>query len=96
MNKSMEWFTSCFLMTPVDWSIRHAIHHGRSGNLATAASEWNDTIWITKKEYLELPEDRRKMFRFFRQPILFFLVGPFLLWEVQYRSDVASNLLVYH
>jgi len=85
LNRAMEWMLSFMLMTPIDWTTRHASHHGRSGNLTMKSSEWNDTVWLTTKQYWELPADKRNKFRTIRNPILFFSVAPFFLWEVQYR-----------
>eukprot|EP01127_Copromyxa_protea_P001790 TRINITY_DN11705_c0_g1_i1.p1 TRINITY_DN11705_c0_g1~~TRINITY_DN11705_c0_g1_i1.p1 ORF type:complete len:333 (-),score=50.78 TRINITY_DN11705_c0_g1_i1:115-1113(-) len=84
-NRACEYLLSFYTATPVDWSVRHDIHHGRSGNLSKAPSEWNDTVWLTKNQFFELPEGQRKLYEFIRRPWVFFTVAPFLLWEVQYR-----------
>jgi len=85
LNRSVEHLLSFYVLTPVDWSVRHDIHHGRSGNISKAPSEWNDTIWHTKKQFFEMPASQRKIYEIVRKPVVFFVLGPLLLWEIQYR-----------
>jgi len=85
LNKQMEWLMSFFVVTPIDWTERHHVHHGRSGNLETGPAEWNDTIWLTVKEYKQLPYLQKLIFRFMREPVLFFTLAPIAVWEIQYR-----------
>jgi len=85
LNQSMEWILSFLVLTPIDWTGRHHVHHGRSGKLDTGPAEWNDTIWLTRNDYEKLPWAQRMLFRFMREPILFFTLAPIAVWEIQYR-----------
>jgi len=85
LNRVMEWVFSFAIITPVDWTVRHDAHHGRSGNLSTGSAEWNDTVFLTTDEYRALPPKKQTLYRVMREPIVFFVLAPIAVWEIQYR-----------
>jgi omega-6 fatty acid desaturase (delta-12 desaturase) len=84
-------FLSFFIGTPLYWTKSHKLHHGRSGNLSKKPKEWNDTIFFTVEQYNQLPVWQRWAYRIFRDPIFFFLLGPYLNWYVKYRIPFSFN-----
>eukprot|EP01126_Amoeba_proteus_P053489 TRINITY_DN651_c0_g1_i2.p1 TRINITY_DN651_c0_g1~~TRINITY_DN651_c0_g1_i2.p1 ORF type:complete len:303 (+),score=42.85 TRINITY_DN651_c0_g1_i2:232-1140(+) len=92
MNQCGEILISFFVWTPTDWSSKHKIHHGRSGDLSTGPANWNDTIYFTVEEYYGLPTWQRIIYRLFRDPLFFFTCVPFLNWCIKYRIPFLEAL----
>jgi len=92
MNTWGEWFLQFLVFTPVDWSKKHKIHHGGSGDLNKGPTEWNDTIYFTTEEYWALSPVLRSLYRFGRDPLFFFTVIPVLNWFVKYRIPFLEML----
>lgn len=70
--------------TPYDvWKRSHAIHHAHSGNLDHRGI--GDINTLTVDEYLSLPWWGRLRYRFYRHPIIMFLVGPAYVFLLQQR-----------
>ena len=75
------------------WRREHAKHHGSSGNLDRRGS---GDIWtLTVDEYLASPFLRRVKYRLYRNPILMFGFGAFLLFAYHYRiaKRIRSGIL---
>lgn len=90
-----EWILSCVVWTPPDWSYKHKVHHGDSGDLSKGVlqhfvltvegpAKWSDTVYFTTREYKALPPLKRKLYRFFRDPLVFFTCVPFLNWFIRF------------
>jgi len=92
MNSWGEWFMQFPIITPIDWSKKHKIHHGTSGDLTKGPTEWNDTIYFTTEEYWALSPVLRSLYRFGRDPLFFFTVIPILNWFVKYRIPFLEML----
>jgi len=84
-NKPLEWLESFMVLTPIDWTYKHAVHHGQSGDLSKNPAEWSDTIYFTVEQYKALPVWKRALYRIFRDPLFFYTAIPFLNWFVKYR-----------
>jgi len=91
-NSWGEFFMQFFIITPVDWSKKHKIHHGTSGDLSKGPSEWNDTIYFTTDEYYALSTPLRIGYRIIRDPFFFFTCIPILNWFVKYRIPFLEML----
>jgi len=87
-----EFFMQFFIITPVDWSKKHKIHHGTSGDLSKGPSEWNDTIYFTSDQYFALSTPLRIGYRIIRDPFFFFTCIPILNWFVKYRIPFLEML----
>jgi omega-6 fatty acid desaturase (delta-12 desaturase) len=92
MNSWGEWFMQFMVITPIDWSKKHKIHHGTSGDLNHGPTEWNDTIYFTTEQYWGLSPTFRTLYRIFRDPVFFFTVIPVLNWFVKYRIPFLEML----
>jgi omega-6 fatty acid desaturase (delta-12 desaturase) len=76
-------------LTPYDvWRRSHAIHHASSGNLEHRGI--GDINTLTVREYLALSRWRRLGYRFYRNPIVMFGLGPAYLFVVQHRLPIGS------
>ena len=73
-----------FTLTPYDvWKKAHAIHHGASGNLGRRGIGDIDTLTIV--EYRALSHLGRLKYRFMRNPITLFVIGPAFLFLLENR-----------
>lgn len=88
--KSMKWnnfwgaITSILTFTPYDyWRHEHAQHHAVAGNLDERG--FGDIWTLTVKEYLKSPLWTRIKYRFARNPICLFVIGPVILFFVVHR-----------
>lgn len=67
------------------WKNSHAKHHATSGNLDKRG---DGDIWIlTVEEYASAPFWKRMAYRFYRNPLVMFGLGPFGVFLVQYRFN---------
>lgn len=84
VNNFWGYVTGVLTFTPYDyWRHEHAIHHAGAGNLDKRGS---GDIWtMTIKEYLQSPLWKRITYRFARNPICLFLIGPAILFLVCHR-----------
>jgi omega-6 fatty acid desaturase (delta-12 desaturase) len=92
LNEWGEFFLQFIIITPVDWSKKHKMHHGTSGDLNKGPTEWNDTIYITTEEYFALSPTKRKLYRILRDPVFFFSIVPILNWFVKFRVPFVEML----
>ncbi|MFQ5754062.1 MAG: fatty acid desaturase, partial [bacterium] len=65
------------------WRHDHAIHHATSGDLDRR--EVGDIWTMTVSEYLQSPRFRRLTYRFYRNPLVMFGIGPFYIFLISYR-----------
>jgi len=70
------------------WTYEHSIHHATSGDL-DRRSVGDIKTW-TVDEYLGAPCWQRIRYRFYRNPIILFVVGPFLLFLIGYRLPLGK------
>src|SRR3989338_3969087 len=83
--KSMKWnnfwgvVTGILTFTPYDyWRHEHAQHHAAAGNLDERG--FGDIWTLTVSEYLKSPLGTRIKYRFARNPICLFIIGPAILF----------------
>ena len=75
-------------LTPYDvWRRSHSIHHSGSGNLARRGM--GDVHTLTVSEYYALSRLNRLLYRLYRNPIVFFGLGPGYLFLVQNRLPLG-------
>ena len=65
------------------WRKTHAYHHAHSGDLDFRG--FGDIETLTLREYLALSRGRRLAYRFYRHPLILFLVGPLFHFIVKHR-----------
>jgi omega-6 fatty acid desaturase (delta-12 desaturase) len=75
---------SLFTLTPyLYWRKGHAIHHASAGNLEHRGV--GDVYTMTVKEYLAQSPWGRLKYRFYRHPLVLFMLAPALLFFILYR-----------
>ncbi len=73
-----------FTLTPHGyWRDAHAIHHATSGDLDRRGI--GDVVVLTVREYEALPRWRRLAYRLYRNPLVFFGLGPIYLFVLKFR-----------
>ena len=71
------------------WRTQHARHHATSGDLDFRGIGDVDTI--TVKEYLDLNWWGRFKYRFYRHPLVMFLVGPSIVFFIAHRFPLKTK-----
>ncbi|SFB09710.1 omega-6 fatty acid desaturase (delta-12 desaturase) [Cohnella sp. OV330] len=70
------------------WKNSHAKHHATSGNLDKRG---DGDIWIlTVDEYASAPLWKRLAYRFYRNPVVMFGLGPVFVFMLQYRFNAKG------
>ncbi len=73
-----------FTLTPYAyWRDAHAIHHATSGDLDNRGI--GDVVVLTVREYEALSRWRRLGYRLYRNPLVFFGLGPVYLFVLKFR-----------
>ncbi len=65
------------------WRHNHAVHHATAGDLDRRGS--GDVMTLTVEEFNSLPRLRQWWYRTFRNPVVMFTVGAFLLFTIGHR-----------
>jgi acyl-lipid omega-6 desaturase (Delta-12 desaturase) len=83
-NDLLEFITGVLTFTPYrQWRHKHALHHATSGDLDRRGT---GDIWtLTVQEYLNAPRRKRLRYRFFRNPIVLFVIAPLYLFLIHHR-----------
>jgi len=77
-----------FTVTPYDvWKRAHSIHHSTSGNLDRRELGDIDTITVT--EFKALSRFGRFKYRFYRNPLILFLIGPSYIFLLTNRLPMG-------
>lgn len=77
-----------FTFTPYDyWKHAHAIHHASSGNLDKRGM--GDISTLTVNEYLQRGWLGRLLYRWYRNPITLFVIGPAYMFFLQHRLPIG-------
>jgi len=83
-NDAIGFVAGVLTFTPYAyWTHRHAIHHATSGNLDRRGT---GDIWtMTVREYQEASRWGRLRFRFYRNPLVLFVLGPAYMFLIHHR-----------
>ncbi|MGD6804560.1 fatty acid desaturase [Rossellomorea vietnamensis] len=86
VNRIVGTFVGVLTLFPFDqWGHEHNIHHATSGNLDKRGT---GDIWtLTVKEYSEAPLRLRLAYRFYRNPIVMFGLGPIYVFLLKNRFN---------
>ena len=83
-NRMVGFWLGVLLFTPGEqWWHSHAIHHATSGNLDKRGT--GDVTTLTTNEYYESRWFSRLGYRFFRNPLVMFGLGPFFSFLIMNR-----------
>lgn len=89
LNKKVGFWLGVLTFTPGEhWWHSHAIHHATSGNLDKRGT--GDVITLTQEEYLEARWSKRLGYRFFRNPLVMFGLGPIFMFLLMHRLDLPK------
>jgi len=83
-NRIVGTILGSLVFTPYDrWHLDHAIHHKTVGNLDKRGN--GDVMTLTVEEYEKLPRNQKIFYRLYRNPVILFVIAPFLLFVVWFR-----------
>jgi len=88
-NKIVGTILGSLVFTPYDyWHQEHAIHHKTVGNLDKRGS--GDVKTLTVEEYEQLSAGKKLYYRLYRNPIILFVLAPFILFVIWFRFPRKS------
>ena len=83
-NNFWGFVTGVLIFTPYHhWWHEHAVHHSRAGNLDERG--WGDVWTMTVQEYCKASRWTKIKYRFARNPICLFIIGPPILFFIVQR-----------
>ena len=89
-NDMVGRFLSVLTLTPYDsWRRSHAEHHATSGNLDKRGTGDIDTLTVA--EYRARSPQQRMRYRLYRNPLIFFLIGPAYTFLLRHRFPTGSS-----
>lgn len=84
LNRQVGFWLGVLVLTPGEqWWKTHAIHHATSGNLDKRGL--GDVETLTLEEYRSAPSLKRLGYRFFRNPLVMFGLGPLWVFVISSR-----------
>jgi acyl-lipid omega-6 desaturase (Delta-12 desaturase) len=84
LNKIVGFWLGALVFTPSEqWWKSHAIHHATSGNLDKRGT--GDVMTWTLEEFVESGWEKQLGYRFFRNPIVMFVLGPLFTFVLASR-----------
>lgn len=88
LNDVIGFMLGVLVLTPYTcWRRYHALHHATSGDLDRRGS--GDVHTITVAEYLALTPMKRLGYRIYRNPVVFFGIGPILHFAILQRFTTS-------
>jgi len=83
-NRIVGTILGSLVFTPYDrWHLDHAIHHKTVGNLDRRGQ--GDVWTLTVEEYEQLSKRKKFFYRVYRNPVILFGIGSFLLFVIWFR-----------
>jgi len=83
-NDLVGLFLGILTLTPYHyWKRTHNIHHATSGNLDKRG--YGDIDTLTVEEFKHLPAKKQFLYRMYRNPVVMFLIGPFVHFAIKHR-----------
>lgn len=92
LNVWVGRFLGIFTLTPFDeWKHSHALHHQQSGNLSKYKGDGSIPLY-TLEQFNDMSAWRRKVLRIIRNPFVFFLFVPAVLFFVLHHFAIKKNI----
>lgn len=84
LSRIVGFITGIISFVPYEqWRYSHAIHHATCGDLDRRGS--GDVWTLTVKEYQEQSKWKKFVYRFYRNPLVMFGIGPLYMFLIGYR-----------
>jgi omega-6 fatty acid desaturase (delta-12 desaturase) len=89
-NKNLNYFishiTGIFVLTSPNWILDHHTHHLTNGNIENSQHYFfNETVLFTKKQYLSQSIKNQDIYKFYKQPHVFFTIIPSIYFGLAQR-----------
>ena len=89
-NNFWGFVTGILTFTPFQyWRHSHAVHHSHAGDLDERG--WGDVWTMTVEEYLKASRWTRIKYRFARNPVCLFIIGPGILFLIVQRLPLKKS-----
>lgn len=89
VNKRVGFWLGVLTFTPSEhWWHSHAIHHATSGNLDKRGT--GDVTTLTLEEFYDKAWLQRLGYRFFRNPLVMFVLGPIFMFIIMHRLPTPN------
>lgn len=89
LNKMVGFWLGVLVFTPSEhWWHSHAIHHATSGNLDKRGT--GDVTTLTLEEFYDRHWLQRIGYRFFRNPLVMFILGPVFMFLIMHRLPIPN------
>jgi len=83
------------ITTPFSWNFNHNTHHLVNGNMNNNYNyPYNETIFNSLKEYKNMSLSKRQIYKFIRNPYIFFSIIPILNFLVKLRFNAFTVLYI--
>lgn len=83
-NRVLGYICGILTFTPYEeWRLEHAGHHAGAADLDRRGG--GDIRTMTVEEYFNAPKFKRFVYRFYRNPLVLLILGPFFLFLVEQR-----------
>jgi omega-6 fatty acid desaturase (delta-12 desaturase) len=90
LNYIISHITGIIVVTSPNWYLDHNTHHKTNGNIENLENYFfNETVTLTKKQYLQLTTKYQQLHYFYRHPIVFFTLIPQLYFVIFQRFIYA-------
>lgn len=88
LNYIISHITGMFVLTSPNWMLDHRMHHSANGNIENEQYQFNETIRLTKKQFLLKTKTQQILYVAYQNPFVFFLMVPIsyfvVLQQVKY------------
>ena len=93
LNYLVSHLTGILVVTSPNWYLDHDTHHKTNGNIENLQHYFfNETIILTKKQYLNLSVKKQKIHYYYRNPWIFFTLVAYLYFIVIQRFIYAYKV----
>ena len=86
LNNFFGHIFGCLTFASPVWHFSHSMHHRVNGNITnTLKWKWSDTVNYTVEQYNQLPKIKKRKYRIFREPLIFFTLIPSIYFMIIHR-----------
>jgi len=86
LNYIIAHITGMFVITSPNWILDHHTHHLTNGNIENEQHYYfNETVIMTKQQYLKLSKIKQAIVYIYKQPYIFFTIVPLIYFGIFQR-----------